>query len=170
MTSSATAFWTAAARPALETSRLVIAPLVEADAPSLAAITGDPEILARVHFLGDSFDEDAARALIAADPGFNGIRRRTDHALIGMIGTHFGADGVEVGYWIGADHRRRGYAREAISAVIAALGSVPIFAECAAENRASWQLLEAAGFRPTGRAGHRPGRQILTYERRTTPS
>lgn len=163
-------FWTASARPALETPRLVIAPLVEADAPSFAAVTNDQQILARVHFLERLLDEDAARALIAADPGFNGIRRRSDLVLIGMIGTHFAADGVEIGYWIGADHRRCGYAREAITAVVAALGDVRVFAECAAENRASWQLLESCGFLPTGRAGHRPGRQILDYQRTKRPS
>ena len=161
-TASTVPAWTAAARPPLETARLVIAPLAEADAPALAAVTDAPDILARLHFLPAPFDVAAARALIASDPGFNGIRRRRDGVLVGMIGTHFGADGVEIGYWIGAGHRRQGYAREAVRAVIAVLGDQPAFAECARDNAASWRLLESCGFRPTGRAGRRPGRDLLS--------
>lgn len=161
-TAEPTPRWTASTRPPLETARLVIAPLAESDAPALAAITDAPDIIAQVHFLAVPVDVAAMHALIASDPGFNGIWHRRAGVLIGTIGTHFAAAGVEIGYWIGTGHRRRGYAREALRAVIAALGDKPAFAECAPENAASWRLLESCGFRPTGRAGRRPGRDLLS--------
>ena len=56
----------------------------------------------------------------------------------------------EVGYIINRDFRRKGYAREALSAVIANAfreGAHRVYAECDPRNVPSWKLLESAGLR-----------------------
>jgi RimJ/RimL family protein N-acetyltransferase len=82
------------------------------------------------------------------------------------VGTHLrGAGVIEIGYWIGGAARGRGFAFEAVSAIIAALSErFParfLVAECRPANVASWSLLEKLGFRDTGEEGHRPGRRLL---------
>lgn len=160
-----------AVRLELLTARLAIAPLVAADAAALAAITDDPAITSRIDFLRAPFGVAEAAALIAAAAGFHGMRLREGGALAGMIGVHRqrrGADrgAVEIGYWVGTAFQRRGYAREALAAVLAALDGERVFAECHPDNRPSWSLLVALGFRPTGAAGRRAGRAVLAYRGR----
>ena len=57
-------------------------------------------------------------------------------------------DAREVGYIVNADYRRRGYALEALEAVIECAfrsGVHRVFAECDPRNKGSWKLLERAG-------------------------
>ncbi|HEX4111346.1 MAG TPA: GNAT family N-acetyltransferase [Stellaceae bacterium] len=154
----------------VETERLRLVPLVAGDAEALRALTDDPAIIAAISFLRAPFTVDDARRLIAANEGgrdlFRGIRRRSDDALIGVIGSHRqDGGGIEIGYWIGTPFQRQGYAFEAARAVIDGLRSaaptVRIVAECRRDNRTSWRILERLGFRPTGAAGARPGRLAL---------
>ena len=59
-------------------------------------------------------------------------------------------DAREVGYIINRDYRNKGYAEEALSAVIENAfreGAHRIYAECDPRNTASWKLLEKAGLR-----------------------
>ena len=59
-------------------------------------------------------------------------------------------DAKEVGYIINKDYQRKGYAREALCAVVDHAfhsGAHRVYAECDPRNEASWQLLESAGFR-----------------------
>lgn len=56
----------------------------------------------------------------------------------------------EIGYIINRDYQRRGYASEALSAVIEEAfrqGAHRIYAECDPRNERSWKLLEKTGFR-----------------------
>ena len=56
----------------------------------------------------------------------------------------------EVGYIVNRRFQRKGYAREALQAVVDRafrLGAHRIYAECDPRNEASWRLLESAGFR-----------------------
>ena len=60
----------------------------------------------------------------------------------------FGAK--EVGYIVNRRYQRKGYAREALSAVIGhafAEGAHRVYAECDPRNAASWRLLESVGLR-----------------------
>ena len=152
----------------LMTLRLCLAPLTVADAPELAAVTDDPAITGRVDFLSSPFGPAQARALIESDPGFHGVRLAADRLLIGLLGAHRrpavgGGSEIEVGYWIGPAFQRRGYAREALTAMLQALQGEVVFAECHPANIPSWSLLLAVGFKPTGRAGKRDGRERLSY-------
>ena len=56
----------------------------------------------------------------------------------------------EVGYIVNRDYQRKGYAVEALSAVIALAfqdGVHRVFAECDPRNTASWKLMEKLGMR-----------------------
>ncbi|HEY5210621.1 MAG TPA: GNAT family N-acetyltransferase [Stellaceae bacterium] len=160
-------------RAAIETDRLSLRPLIPADAAALHALTDDPAIIAAISFLRAPFTLADAAALIATNETgrdvFRGIRRRGDEALVGVIGVHEqGTGALEIGYWIGTQFQRQGYAFEAASGVIGgvktAYPATRIVAECRPENRASWRILERLGFRATGAAGARPGRVVLALD------
>lgn len=161
--------------PESETARCRLAPLRIEDAAELQALTDDPVITEAVIILPTPFTPADAEALIRAqDSGaalYLGVRDRTAGALAGVVGVHRHQDAVEVGYWIGAAFRGRGYATEAVRGLVDLLAQrfprQAIFAECRPENRASWNVLTKTGFRPTGLTGARPGRQVLRLE---TPS
>ncbi|MCJ2187748.1 GNAT family N-acetyltransferase [Novosphingobium sp. 2638] len=74
--------------------------------------------------------------------------------LVGGIGLGKFQDDVEVGYWIAADYRGQGYAIEALRAVVdqaRALGHHRLIARHFVDSNASVRVLEAAGFRDTGK-------------------
>ncbi|RMF09886.1 MAG: N-acetyltransferase [Alphaproteobacteria bacterium] len=83
------------------------------------------------------------------------IADRTDDSLIGACGLILGGDAVELGYWVGAPYWRRGFAREAVTALIdlafGPLGLRGIYADVAIENQPSRALLAALGFQQTGK-------------------
>ena len=59
-------------------------------------------------------------------------------------------DAQEVGYIVNERYRRKGYAAEALSAVIARAfrdGAHRVYAECDPRNTSSWKLLEKVGLR-----------------------
>jgi RimJ/RimL family protein N-acetyltransferase len=169
--------------PGIETARLSITALRPGDAQALRRLTDDPAITAAVDFLPTPFTlqdaEDLIRSGARGQDRFLGAWTRgveaieagapsdaTGRQLVGVVGTHLrGAGVIEIGYWIGGAARGRGFAFEAVSAIIALLGgrfpARTIVAECRPANVASWSLLEKLGFRDTGEAGHRPGRRLL---------
>lgn len=168
--------------PGIETPRLSIAALRPEDADALRRLTDDPAITAAVDFLPAPFTlQDAEDLILSGRRGqdrFLGAWRRdagtadtsaggvSGGDLVGVVGTHLrGAGVIEIGYWIGGAARGRGFAFEAVSAIIGLLaGRFPsrtIVAECRPANIASWELLKKLGFRDTGEEGHRPGRRLL---------
>ena len=166
--------------PGIETGRLSISPLRPEDAQDLRRLTDDPAITAAVDFLPAPFTlqdaEDLIRSNARGQDRFLGAWRRStgDEAspdpsgrqLVGVVGTHLrGAGVIEVGYWIGGAARGRGFAFEAVSAILESLRkrfpARTIVAECRPANVASWSLLLKLGFRDTGEEGHRPGRRLL---------
>ncbi|MHB2208926.1 GNAT family N-acetyltransferase [Methylobacterium sp. CM6257] len=173
--------------PGIETARLSIAALQPEDAQALRRLTDDPAITAAVDFLPTPFTlqdaEDLIRSGARGQDRFLGAwTRDADGAatggslqslpdqhgreLVGVVGTHLrGAGVIEIGYWIGGAARGRGFAYEAVSAIVALLGrrfpARTIVAECRPANVASWGLLQKLGFRDTGEEGHRPGRRLL---------
>ena len=166
--------------PGIETGRLSIAALRPEDAQALRRLTDDPAITAAVDFLPTPFTlqdaEDLIRSGARGQDRFLGAWRRataedaaqgsSGRELMGVVGTHLrGAGVIEIGYWIGGAARGRGYAFEALSAIIEALRqrfpARTLVAECRPANVASWGLLLKLGFRDTGEDGHRPGRRLL---------
>lgn len=85
-------------------------------------------------------------------PGADGAR------IVGCIGLDRCGDEVELCYWIAPDHRGRGYAREAVKAVVElawSLGHARIVANHFVDSPASGRVLHDAGFRRTGRVAER---------------
>ncbi|GAB0120203.1 GNAT family N-acetyltransferase [Acidisoma sp. 7E03] len=156
--------------PPQESARLSLRPLTLADAEAFRAMTDEPSINAVVHFLASPFTRKDSEALLrgAGDGAdcFWGVWPRAGGALLGTVGTHLHGEGeIEIGYWFAAAARGQGFAGEAVQVVTAALATAfparQIIAECRPENTASWRLLTRLGFRPSGTAGHRPGRARL---------
>lgn len=110
------------------------------------------------------------------------LRSANGPALVGSIGFGRHDDEVEVGYWIAPRFRGRGYAAEAVRAVLKqarALGHRRVFANHFADNGITVQVLESAGFHDTGqvRSRYSPGRgaetrarvYVAELERRSSP-
>lgn len=82
---------------------------------------------------------------------FYAVELRESEKVIGNI--YFGHrefDAREVGYIINKDYQRKGYALEALTAVINDAfrnGTHRVYAECDPRNERSWRLLEKAGLR-----------------------
>jgi RimJ/RimL family protein N-acetyltransferase len=132
----------------------------DADAPDLVDLCQDPEIVRRIRIsaaygLDDAEAylqgrEDAARAGVA---GHFAIAAAGDGTLLGSISLLRFAwpdRRCEVGYWLGADARGRGHATRAVGLVcrwgMRTLGLERIELLAAADNRASLQVAERAGF------------------------
>ena len=154
----------------LRTDRLHLAPLLPEAAEELHAITDNPLITDAISFLSTPFSLDDAQALIRDHfndrERFYGIRSLQNMQLVGVIGAHLHDPiDLEIGYWVGIDFQRRGYAFEAVKAFVTYLTQVfphcRIIAECRPDNTFSWRVLERIGFRSSGDAGERPGRQRL---------
>lgn len=106
------------------------------------------------HFLGDIVPSgwEIGREFVWA------LRETSDGPLLGVVGLHRrrveDPGSLDVGYWLGAPHRGRGYMAEAVqSAVTWALeggAAVTVHWECAIGNLASARTARAAGFRFTG--------------------
>ena len=102
--------------------------------------------------------------------------------LVGGIGLGRHGDEIEVGYWIAESHRGRGYALEALRAVLdhaRALGHRRLVARHFSDGGATMRVLEAAGFRAAGedqprysggRGGTAPARyHVVELDRRPQP-
>jgi RimJ/RimL family protein N-acetyltransferase len=158
--------------PPIATFRLRLACLTLAEAPELRDLTDDPAIVAAIHFLAApvtlAFTESLLRGEQAGIDWIFGIRRREDRRLVGIVGAGLvGAGRLEIGYWLGSTWHGRGYATEAVGALLETLQCEfperSIFAECRCANLASWRVLEKLDFQPTGRAGERPERELLLW-------
>ncbi|MEJ2457139.1 MAG: GNAT family N-acetyltransferase [Novosphingobium sp.] len=74
--------------------------------------------------------------------------------LVGGIGLSKFGDDVEVGYWITSGYRGKGYASEALRAIVEqarVLGYHRLVAKHFVDSSASARVLEAAGFHDTGK-------------------
>jgi len=150
-----------------ETERLTVRPLCSAVSAALQRLTDDPAITSRIIFLSSPFTLADAEALIGRNDRENcflGVWQ--NETLIGVVGTHLrGSDQLEIGYWFGTHFHRRGYATEAVSAILAELRQLyparQIIAQCKLDNAPSWNLLHKLAFRPAAEQGDRPGRVLL---------
>jgi RimJ/RimL family protein N-acetyltransferase len=143
------------------TSRLTVRELTHDDAPFIRELVNDP---AWLRFIGDRnvHSDEAARGYIdkVRDGGYAkhgfGLWRVESSAtgeplgLAGLLRRDW-LEHVDVGFAFLERHRGRGYAREAVAAVLelarTRFGLARVVAIATTDNVASHRVLEAAGFR-----------------------
>jgi RimJ/RimL family protein N-acetyltransferase len=109
----------------LDTPRLVLRSLGMEDAPELQVLFSDPEVM---RFMEGTRDLTMTRAWIARHTAFYrtrgcgvwGVERKDGPGLIGYCGLIpqdvLGREELEIGYLLGREHWRQGYATEAAAA------------------------------------------------------
>lgn len=145
----------------LRSRRLILNQPNSADAPDVYTYCQDP---AFEHTMplpwpyhrsdADSFIDDYVPRGWATDTEFTwALRLAEDGPLLGVVG--FRALRSDLGFWLGAPHRGRGYMPEAVGAVadwVFARGVDRIAWECVVGNLASLSVARATGFTFTGEA------------------
>lgn len=150
--------------PTLETPRLRLRHVREADVETLLAVFGDPEAL-RYWGHGPLADLAAARAYVRQmEAGFASrslfqwvVADREGDGLIGTV-TLFDWNRdhrrAEIGFMLGRAHWGQGFAQEAVRAALRfgfdAMDLHRVEADVHPENAASLRLLERLGFRREG--------------------
>ena len=143
----------------LRTARLVLDAPREDDVDRIAEYCRDPQFERYMATPWPYRRSDALHFVLRVVPAGWGsgseetwaIRR--DGALLGMISAR--TEHADVGYWVGAPHRGRGYLGEALAAVLDhrfATGQAVVHWECVIGNLASARAARRAGFRYTGEA------------------
>ena len=163
--------------PSIETSRLVLRPLVLDDAPAVAERAGDRRVARYLIAVPSPYPVSLATRWISARIAWwhasRGLtlaitRRAAPGQLLGTVSLRrFVRDRrAELGYWLGADDWGKGYATEAADAMLELgfreLGLDRIYAQVLAGNAASCRVLEKLGMLPEGvRRRHvRKGRRL----------
>ena len=147
----------------IPTARLVLRRFRFTDARSLARYRSEPEV-ARFQSWEAPVTVDAAAVLVESyargdlgRPGWFQYAITVDDRLIGDLGVRREEDlrQAEIGITIDPRHQHRGYAAEALTAVVAHLfderGLHKVSAECDARNEPSATLLRRVGFVEEGR-------------------
>ena len=142
----------------LETKRLVLrAPRLE-DAKAIAAIANDRRIAENTARIPHPYRQSDAEAWIAGtnlEPGEETYAITLGGTIIGGCGFDL-RDGPtpEIGYWLGAKHWGKGYATEAVRALIdhafTDLEVPALQSNVRVTNPASRRVLEKCGFQWTG--------------------
>ncbi|HUI13592.1 MAG TPA: GNAT family N-acetyltransferase [Xanthobacteraceae bacterium] len=143
--------------PALETERLMLRAPRRGDVKAIVRLVNDRHVAENTARIPYPYGVDDAERFIAA------INRQDGEAtfaiacggeLIGVCGVEPRENAPEVGYWIGRPFWGRGYATEAVRAVIdhafAVLGHDALQAGARVSNPASRRVLEKCGFQWTG--------------------
>jgi RimJ/RimL family protein N-acetyltransferase len=157
------------ARPGFTTARLALRPPTLADAPRLARLANDFEVLKTTGGMpfpyGIADAEGYVRRGEVCDPAREAVFAidLVGEGPIGGLGFHpTGEAGPEVGYWIGRDYWGRGLASEMLLAAMAwarsGWGKRCVVASHFIDNPASARVLIKAGFLHTGRVQPRPCR------------
>ena len=145
----------------LKTKRFELRPPRDGDAARFASLCNDLEIARFTARIPHPYTLDHAEAFLAAVKDAQGSGAEhvfaicEDDILIACAGLSPAEDGsVELGYWVGADHRGQGVASEAGAALIdfafSALGAPRVTAGYFVDNPGSGRVLEKLGFRKTG--------------------
>jgi RimJ/RimL family protein N-acetyltransferase len=147
--------------PTLRTARLDLRPIEAADAPRIAALANDYDIVRMTGAMPYPYGLADAEGYIARTLAAGAAARPTfvldlpGEGLIGVLGfVPTGPLGPEVGYWLGRPYWGRGYASEALLGAMAwardDLRARCVTAGYFADNPASGTVLVKAGFLYTG--------------------
>jgi RimJ/RimL family protein N-acetyltransferase len=143
--------------PVLETERLVLRSPRRSDVKAIVRLVSDRRVAENTARIPHPYGIEDAERFIAAVNRQDGeatfaITRGAD--LIGVCGVEPRENAPEIGYWLGAPFWGRGYATEAVRAVIdhafGGLGHDALQAGARVSNPASRRVLEKCGFQWTG--------------------
>lgn len=145
--------------PVLETKRLALrAPRLE-DAKTVAALANDRRIAENTARIPHPYRLTDAQGFISGANKAEGeavfmITLREVARVIGACGVVMQDETPELGYWLGVEHWGKGYATEALHAVIdyafTDLEHAALHAGARVTNPASRRVLEKCGFQWTG--------------------
>jgi RimJ/RimL family protein N-acetyltransferase len=144
--------------PVLETKRLALrAPQLE-DAKMVAALANDRRIAENTARIPHPYKVADAESFISGANRSGGeavfLVTLRDKTVIGACGIMFHEEAPELGYWLGVPHWGKGYATEALHALIdyafTKLGHDALQAGARVTNPASRRVLEKCGFQWTG--------------------
>ncbi|MDD3800070.1 MAG: GNAT family N-acetyltransferase [Novosphingobium sp.] len=143
----------------IRTERLFLRPGWPEDLDDLVEAFRDEEFQRTIAVEALPLKRDAVRAYLEQPRNprlphfFMYLRGAHGAKLVGGIGLGEDGDEIEVGYWITSAYRGKGYALEALSAVVEqarVLGYTKLVARHFVDNESSVRVLEAAGFHDTG--------------------
>lgn len=151
-------------QPTLETGRLVLRPFRRADADAVQALANDVDVARNTLNIPHPYDREDALEWIESHPGQLESRQAVTYAVtapeeggvIGAVGLilELEHERAELGYWIGRPYWGRGYATEAVRAVVAwgfsTLALHRIHASHFPRNPASGRVLRKVGMRHEG--------------------
>jgi RimJ/RimL family protein N-acetyltransferase len=151
--------------PTLETARLVLRPFCPADADAVTELINDAAVSATLETIPYPYYREYADWWINTHESLFAERRELHLAVVlraqgGLLGAvsllSKDPDGPpQLGYWLGRRHWGRGYATEAVGAIIRyaqrELGARTIAARCMVDNPASVAVLTKVGLRRVGR-------------------
>jgi [ribosomal protein S5]-alanine N-acetyltransferase len=127
------------------------------DAARIALLAGDYEVASMTGTIPHPYSEQLAAEWIAsALAGEEGVvfAILNSGALVGCTGYRGFGERAEIGYWIGKPYWGRGYASEAVKALIAHAFESDDFAYLTAghfvDNPASERVIRKLGFKPLG--------------------
>lgn len=152
--------------PEIETERLHLRPLTQADAPEIVRLVNDFDVARYTSTIPHPYDMQMALDFIAApeaapqaasrfidDPDgaiVLGVVVKTGNHLVGCVGLQKTPEGPEIGYWIGREYWRCGYASEAAGRLVRLafenFALPELVASAVTVNDASHRVLEKIGF------------------------
>jgi len=143
--------------PVLATARLVLRAPRRSDCKAIAALVNDRRIAANTARIPHPYAIEDAEQFIAAVNKREGeacFVITLDGALIVVCSVDLREDGPELGYWLGVAYWGRGFATEAVRALIDhAFGDLEhetLISGARVNNPASRRVLEKCGFQWTG--------------------
>jgi RimJ/RimL family protein N-acetyltransferase len=143
-------------QPTLRTSRLILRPFEDADAPSVQRLAGAREVALNTLTVPHPYPDGVAEKWIESqrDEYEKGMLHNfaavAGEELVGSIGFMMKGERIaEIGYWIGVPYWGRGYASEAAAELIRHgfedLGLERIYAGYYSRNGASGKVLQKLG-------------------------
>jgi RimJ/RimL family protein N-acetyltransferase len=143
--------------PIIETARLVLRAPRRDDAKAIAVLANDRRVAENTARVPHPYAIEDAEQFIAAVNQHDGnacFAITLGGTPIGVCGVDLREDGAEIGYWLGVPYWGRGFATEAVRAVIDhAFGDLAyetLQAGALVSNPASRRVLEKCGFQWTG--------------------
>lgn len=151
-------------QPSLTTERLILRPMVIEDGPTIYRLVNDKDIAYDCVNIPYPYPEGAAESWISTHAFRFMQQQAVIYAITKKEGDIVGACGLEfkfedqrydIGYWIGKEFWRNGYASEAAQALLdygLNVLEIPLIgAECLATNVVSYRVLEKIGMKHVAR-------------------